>query len=197
MQAPEDVEAMLKLASLGWGAKRIANELGCSRQQAHHFLRRIPERIRQRLLQIHRRPNAGRTGFGLERRTCLHPCSSPERGQDGRELASRLSELLKAISAGTEVRRGSCATRKEWTDMTVPPEAETSGPSGTVVAEGPCRLTPAYSGNSACGLRTSFHRRAMPAGRVDLPLLGRDVAWLARCPSCALPSAGGPTSIGA
>jgi hypothetical protein len=29
MHTPEDVSAMLKLASLGWGAKRIAKELGC------------------------------------------------------------------------------------------------------------------------------------------------------------------------
>ncbi|VTU23428.1 Transposase [Variovorax sp. PBL-E5] len=39
MQAPEDVEAMLKLASLGWGAKRIANELGCSRNTVRRYLR--------------------------------------------------------------------------------------------------------------------------------------------------------------
>ena len=31
MQTPEDVQAMLKLASLGWGAKRVDRELGCSR----------------------------------------------------------------------------------------------------------------------------------------------------------------------
>jgi transposase len=39
MQAPEDVEAMLKLASLGWGAKRIAKELGCSRNTVRRYLR--------------------------------------------------------------------------------------------------------------------------------------------------------------
>lgn len=39
MQAPEDVEAMLKLASLGWGAKRIAHELGCSRNTVRRYLR--------------------------------------------------------------------------------------------------------------------------------------------------------------
>ena len=38
MQAPEDVEAMLKLA-LGWGAKRIAKELGCSRNTVRRYLR--------------------------------------------------------------------------------------------------------------------------------------------------------------
>jgi hypothetical protein len=31
MQTPENVQAMLKLALLGWGAKRINRELGCSR----------------------------------------------------------------------------------------------------------------------------------------------------------------------
>lgn len=39
MQTPEDVQAMLKLASLGWGAKRIAAELGCSRNTVRKYLR--------------------------------------------------------------------------------------------------------------------------------------------------------------
>ena len=39
MQTPEDVQAMLKLASLGWGAKRIAVELGCSRNTVRRYLR--------------------------------------------------------------------------------------------------------------------------------------------------------------
>src|SRR5688572_32935767 len=32
MKTPDDVAAMMRLKSLGWGAKRIARELGCS----HH-----------------------------------------------------------------------------------------------------------------------------------------------------------------
>ena len=39
MQTPEDVQAMLKLASLGWGAKRISAELGCSRNTVRRYLR--------------------------------------------------------------------------------------------------------------------------------------------------------------
>src|SRR6187551_3676212 len=39
MQTPEDVQAMLKLASLGWGAKRIAAELGCSRNTVRRYMR--------------------------------------------------------------------------------------------------------------------------------------------------------------
>jgi transposase len=39
MHTPEDVQAMLKLASLGWGAKRIAGELGCSRNTVRRYLR--------------------------------------------------------------------------------------------------------------------------------------------------------------
>jgi hypothetical protein len=39
MHRPEDVSAMLKLASLGWGAKRIAKELGCSRNTVRRYLR--------------------------------------------------------------------------------------------------------------------------------------------------------------
>lgn len=39
MQTPEDVQAMLKLASLGWGAKRISREVGCSRNTVRGYLR--------------------------------------------------------------------------------------------------------------------------------------------------------------
>lgn len=39
MQTPEDVQAMLKLASLGWGARKIAAELGCSRNTVRRYLR--------------------------------------------------------------------------------------------------------------------------------------------------------------
>jgi hypothetical protein len=34
MKAPDDVSAMLRLKTLGWGSKRIAAELGCSRTPA-------------------------------------------------------------------------------------------------------------------------------------------------------------------
>lgn len=39
MQTPEEVQAMLKLASLGWGAKRIAKEMGCSRNTVRRYVR--------------------------------------------------------------------------------------------------------------------------------------------------------------
>jgi transposase len=51
MQTPEDVQAMLKLASLGWGSKRIAAELGCSRNTVRRYLRQgtwEPYRARER-----------------------------------------------------------------------------------------------------------------------------------------------------
>jgi hypothetical protein len=35
MKTPDDVAAMMPLKSLGWGAKRIARELGCS----HHTVK--------------------------------------------------------------------------------------------------------------------------------------------------------------
>jgi transposase len=53
MQTPEDVQAMLKLASLGWGAKKIAKELSCSRNTVRRYLRhgyrpyRVPQRAGQ------------------------------------------------------------------------------------------------------------------------------------------------------
>jgi transposase len=39
MKAPDDVSAMLRLKALGWGARRIAAELGCSRTTVRRWLR--------------------------------------------------------------------------------------------------------------------------------------------------------------
>src|SRR3954453_23362559 len=51
MRAPEEVAVVLHLHALGWGAKRIAAELGCSRNTVRRYLRqggwappRAPER---------------------------------------------------------------------------------------------------------------------------------------------------------
>lgn len=38
MQAPEVVAAMLRVKTLGWGTKRIAQELGCSRATVKRYL---------------------------------------------------------------------------------------------------------------------------------------------------------------
>src|SRR5689334_744506 len=38
MKAPDEVSAMLRLKGLGWGSKRIAAELGCSRTTVRHWL---------------------------------------------------------------------------------------------------------------------------------------------------------------
>lgn len=37
-QAPEAVTVMLRFNTLGWSAKRIARELGCSRGTARRYL---------------------------------------------------------------------------------------------------------------------------------------------------------------
>ena len=38
MQAPDEVAAMLRLKTLGWGIKRIARELGCSHMTVRHYV---------------------------------------------------------------------------------------------------------------------------------------------------------------
>ena len=40
MLAPDEVTAMIRLQSLGWGTKRIARELGCDRKTVKRYLRR-------------------------------------------------------------------------------------------------------------------------------------------------------------
>lgn len=39
MVAPQEVQKMLALSALGWGAKRISRELGCSRNTVREYLR--------------------------------------------------------------------------------------------------------------------------------------------------------------
>jgi DNA invertase Pin-like site-specific DNA recombinase len=38
MKTPDDVSAMVRLEVLGWGAKRIAAELGCSKNTVKRWL---------------------------------------------------------------------------------------------------------------------------------------------------------------
>src|SRR5689334_5014066 len=38
MKTPDEVSAMLRLKALGWGSKRIAAEVGCSRNTVRHWL---------------------------------------------------------------------------------------------------------------------------------------------------------------
>ena len=38
MEKPEDVAAMLRLHAAGWGKKRIAAELGCSKNTVKRYL---------------------------------------------------------------------------------------------------------------------------------------------------------------
>lgn len=38
MLEPAEVAAMLRLSELGWGSRRIARELGCSRGTAKRYL---------------------------------------------------------------------------------------------------------------------------------------------------------------
>ena len=40
MKAPDEVSAMMRLKALGWGSKRIAAELGRSRNTVRHWLAR-------------------------------------------------------------------------------------------------------------------------------------------------------------
>ena len=38
MRTPDEVAAMLRLRALGWGVRRIAAELGCSRETVRRYL---------------------------------------------------------------------------------------------------------------------------------------------------------------
>ena len=59
MRTPEEVAAMLRLSALGWGSRRIAAELGCSRATVKRYLA-VDGWVR------YRRPRRGRALDGLE-----------------------------------------------------------------------------------------------------------------------------------
>jgi len=54
MLEPDEVTAMLRLKKLGWGTRRIALELGCSRTTVQRYIETGHSRVRS--IQFHRRP---------------------------------------------------------------------------------------------------------------------------------------------
>ncbi len=84
MKAPEDVSAMLRLKALGWGSKRIAAELGCSRNTVRRWL------------------SAGD----------WHPCASPSRSKQLDGLSDWLVERFARHAGNADVVRQELAAEK-------------------------------------------------------------------------------------
>ena len=84
MRTPEEVTAMLRLKELGWGSKRIAAELGCSRNTVRRWL-----------------------GAGDWR-----PCSSPSRSKRLDGLGDWLSERFQRHAGNADVVRQELSTEK-------------------------------------------------------------------------------------
>ena len=84
MKAPDDVSAMMRLQALGWGAKRIAAELGCSKNTVKHWLRRGDWR----------------------------PCATPSRSKRLDGLADWLAERFRQHAGNADVVRQDLAAEK-------------------------------------------------------------------------------------
>lgn len=84
MKAPDDVSAMLRLKALGWGSKRIAAELGCSRNTVRHWLARGDWR----------------------------PCASPSRSKRLDGLSEWLRERFRRHAGNADVVRQELAQEK-------------------------------------------------------------------------------------
>jgi transposase len=87
MKAPDDVSAMLRLKSLGWGLKRIAAELGCSRNTVRHWLARGE----------------------------WQPCASPSRSKKLDGLSEWLRERFRQHAGNADVVRQELAREKKIT----------------------------------------------------------------------------------
>ena len=84
MKTPDDVSAMVRLQALGWGAKRIAAELGCSKNTVKHWLRRGDWR----------------------------PCATPSRSKRLDGLADWLAERFRQHAGNADVVRQDLAAEK-------------------------------------------------------------------------------------
>jgi transposase len=84
MKAPDDVSAMVRLKALGWGAKRIAAELGCSKNTVKRWLR-----------------------YGDWR-----PCATPSRSKKLDGLADWLAERFRRHAGNADVIRQELAAEK-------------------------------------------------------------------------------------
>ena len=84
MKTPDDVSAMMRLQALGWGAKRIAAELGCSKNTVKQWLRRGDWR----------------------------PCATPSRSKQLDGLADWLVERFRQHAGNADVVRQDLATEK-------------------------------------------------------------------------------------
>jgi transposase len=87
MKAPDEVSAMLRLKGLGWGSKRIAAELGCSRNTVRYWL-----------------------AWGDWR-----PCASPSRSKKLDGLSEWLRERLHRHAGNADVVRQELAREKDIT----------------------------------------------------------------------------------
>jgi transposase len=84
MRTPDEVAAMVRLKALGWGAKRIAAELGCSRNTVRRWLQ-----------------NGG-----------WRPMASPSRSKKLDGLASWLAERFRRHAGNADVVRQELAAQK-------------------------------------------------------------------------------------
>ena len=84
MKTPDDVSAMVRLKALGWGSKRIAAELGCSRNTVKRWLQ-----------------------FGDWR-----PCVTPSRSKKLDGLADWLAERFRRHGGNADVIRQELAEEK-------------------------------------------------------------------------------------
>jgi transposase len=84
MKTPDDVLAMVRLKALGWGAKRIAAELGCSRNTVKRWLR---------------------SGH-------WRPCATPSRSSKLDGLSDWLAERFRRHGGNADVIRQELASQK-------------------------------------------------------------------------------------
>ena len=87
MKAPDEVSAMLRLKALGWGSKRIAAELGCSRNTVRHWLARGD----------------------------WQPCASPSRSRKLDGLSEWMRERFRRHAGNADVVRQELAREKSIT----------------------------------------------------------------------------------
>ena len=138
MKTPDDVSAMVRLKGLGWGAKRIATELGCSKNTVKRWLQ-----------------------YGDWR-----PCVTPSRSSAPRAACSPATSRWTAFASA--IARSSTPSRRSWPTGRRPSSARssTTTPCRSTGWPGDGRELPVDSGGRS-GDNARAHERRDPDDRED------------------------------
>ena len=167
VQTREDVETMRRLRGLGWGTKRIAAELGCSRKTVKRWLA-----LERR--QPYGRPRRKRTLEGLEgwlKERFHRHAGNADVVHQGLVAEHGIAVSLRKIARARRPRRTASSIHPRYGSHALAcglrPGASGGPPGGSVEVAAPSESVD----TSMAGFAGAWPQR--PAGRTDTPAVRR------------------------